>query len=70
MVARWLPNPTLGKIWRVLQWMMLVYLVAIWSILRPISIFYGHLEYNPRFGMLHQEKSGTTAAQSSSSTDR
>jgi hypothetical protein len=48
--------------------------MAIWSILRPFGLFYGHLIYFvaiwniyvhmviwyifPRFGMLHQEKSG------------
>jgi hypothetical protein len=39
--------------------------MAIWSILPPLRIFYGHLEYfvvifvySSRFGMLHQEKSG------------
>jgi hypothetical protein len=44
----------------------LVYFTAFWSILRPFGIFCGHLEYLwsfgihifPRFGMLHQEKSG------------
>jgi hypothetical protein len=36
-------NPYLGKFWRVLQWKMLVYFMAIWSILRPYGIFYGHL---------------------------
>jgi hypothetical protein len=30
----------------------LVYFVTIWSILRPFGIFF------PRFGILHQEKSG------------
>jgi hypothetical protein len=39
--------------------------MAIWSILWPFEIFYGHLEYFvviwyifPRFGILDQEKSG------------
>jgi hypothetical protein len=45
----------------------LVYCMDIWSILRPFEIFYGHLVrlvviwytyFSPRFGMLHQEKSG------------
>jgi hypothetical protein len=62
-------NPCLGKLWRVLQWMTLVYLIAIWSILRPIGIFYGHLvhfvviwyRYFSRFGMLYREKSGNPA---------
>jgi hypothetical protein len=39
--------------------------MTIWSILRPLEIFYGHLVYFvvtcyifPRFGILDQEKSG------------
>jgi hypothetical protein len=58
-------NPNFGQFWRALQWKMLVYLMAIWSIFRPLGIFCAHLEYFmlifhifPRFGMLHQEKSG------------
>jgi hypothetical protein len=43
-VARWhilkTKNPYFGKFWRVLQWKMLVYFMAIWSILRPFGIFY------------------------------
>jgi hypothetical protein len=35
--------PNLGKFWRVLQWKMLVYFVAIRSILRSFCIFSGHL---------------------------
>jgi hypothetical protein len=58
-------NPTLGKLWKVLQWEMLVYLMAIWSILQSFGMFCGHLVffivdlvYFSRFGMLCQEKSG------------
>jgi hypothetical protein len=29
-------NPNLGKFWRVLQWQMLVYFMAVWSILSPL----------------------------------
>jgi hypothetical protein len=67
-VARWhIFKPKIpiyiGKIWRVLQWKMLVYFTAISSIsLRLCSIFYGHLVYFrvifSRFVMLYQEKSG------------
>jgi hypothetical protein len=72
-VARWhifRPNiPILGKFWRVLQWKMLVYLIAIWSYLRPFGIFCGHLvclhtyfmviwNIFPCFGTFYQEKSG------------
>jgi hypothetical protein len=49
------PNPNFGKKWWVLQWKMLVYFVAIWSILWP---FYGCLACFSRFGILYQEKSG------------
>jgi hypothetical protein len=38
-------NTILGKFWRVLQWKVLVYFTAIWSILRLFGIFCGHLEY-------------------------
>jgi hypothetical protein len=40
---------------------------TIWSILRPLEIFYGRLVYFwsfgifPRFGILYQEKSGNPA---------
>jgi hypothetical protein len=61
-------NPNLGKFWRVSQRKMLVYFITIWSILRPIGMFYGNLVYFvviwytfPHFGMLCQEKSGNSA---------
>jgi hypothetical protein len=38
-------NPNLGKFWRVLEWKMLVYFMAIWNILPSFGIFYDHLEY-------------------------
>jgi hypothetical protein len=31
-------NPNMGKFWSVLQWKMLVYFVAVWSILQPFGI--------------------------------
>jgi hypothetical protein len=44
--------------------------MTIWSILRPLEMFYGHLVYfvviwyiSPRFGILYQEKSGNAGAQ-------
>jgi hypothetical protein len=73
MVCFQTKNKNLGTFWRVLQWRMLVYFKDIWSILRPFDIFYSHLKYFiviwytylvvlcytfPRFGILHQEKSG------------
>jgi hypothetical protein len=54
-----------GKFWRVLHWKLLVYFIAIWSILRQCGIFCAHLIHFiviwyifSRFGMLYQEKSG------------
>jgi hypothetical protein len=38
-------NPNLGKFWMDLQWKMLVYFIAIWSILRLFVLFYGCLVY-------------------------
>jgi hypothetical protein len=55
-------NPNLGKFCRVLQWKMLVYFIAVSSILRPFGIFCGHLVYFSCFGMLCQEKSGNPVA--------
>jgi hypothetical protein len=58
-------NPNLGKLWRALQWKMLVYFMAIWSILWLVGICCGQLVYFkvvwyifPHFGMLYHEKSG------------
>jgi hypothetical protein len=63
-------NINLGKFWRDLQWKILVYFTALWSILLPFGIFCGHFEYFmviwnilwlfgihilPHFGMLYQE---------------
>jgi hypothetical protein len=65
MVCFQTKGPNLGKFWRVLQWKILVYILTIWSILRPSEVFYGHLVYfvviwyiSPRFGMLYHEKTG------------
>jgi hypothetical protein len=64
--------PNLGKFWRVLQWKMLVYFMAIWPTVRPFGIFCDRLEYLraiyyiftiSRFGILYQEKSGNPAFQ-------
>jgi hypothetical protein len=38
-------NTNLGKFWRALQWKILVYFTAIWYILWPFGILYGHLVY-------------------------
>jgi hypothetical protein len=56
MVCFQTKNPNLGKFWGVLQYKILVYFANIWSILRPLEIFYGLLVYfvviwyiSPRF---------------------
>jgi hypothetical protein len=57
----------LGKFSRVLQWKMLAYFIAIWSIVRPFGIFCGHLVFLWLFGtfsrwdILNQEKFGNPA---------
>jgi hypothetical protein len=63
MVCFQTKNPDLGKFFRVLQCKILVNFLTIWSILRPLQIFYGHMLYfvviwyiSPRFGILYQEK--------------
>jgi hypothetical protein len=65
MVCFQTKNTNLGKFWRVLQWKMLLYFMAIWSILPQFGIFCGHLVYFMvswyiflSVGMLYQEKSG------------
>jgi hypothetical protein len=65
MVCLQTKNPNLGKFWGVLQKKILVYFMTIWSILRLLEIFYGHLVYfiviwyiSSRFGILYQENSG------------
>jgi hypothetical protein len=40
---------------------MLVYFIAIWSILLPFGIFYGYLVNLFRFGKLRHEKPGNPA---------
>jgi hypothetical protein len=51
-------NPNLGKIWRALEWKMLVYFKTIWKIFNaiwynilPFGIVCGHLVYFSHFGM-------------------
>jgi hypothetical protein len=68
MVYFQIKNRILGKLGRVFQSKMLVYVMDIWSILCPFNIFYGHLLYLgvlwyifPRFGILYQVKSGSPA---------
>jgi hypothetical protein len=45
MVCFQTKNPNLGKFWRVLLRKLLEYCMTIWSILRSLKIFYGHLVY-------------------------
>jgi hypothetical protein len=49
-------NSNVGKFWRVLQWQMLVYIVAICYILCPFGMILWYIF--SQFGMLYQEKSG------------
>jgi hypothetical protein len=67
-VARWHffkpKNPNLGKFWRVLQWKILVYFMAIWYILWPFGIFMFIWYQFSRFGILYQEKSGNPVHES------
>jgi hypothetical protein len=58
-------NPNLGKFWRALDWTILIYFSAIWNILAPFGIFYGHLVQFvfvwyifSGFGTMCHEKSG------------
>jgi hypothetical protein len=66
-------NPNLNEFWRALQWKMLVYVMVIWSILRPFGVFYDHLVHFvfiwyifPTFGIMYQEKSGNPDLKSKS----
>jgi hypothetical protein len=43
MVSLQTKNPNLGKLWRALDWKILIYFMAIWNILQTFGIFYGHL---------------------------
>jgi hypothetical protein len=70
MVSFRTENPNFGKLLRVLQWKMLVYFMAIWSIfntiwhiLWPFGISSLVLVHFTNFGMLYQEKSGNPAAE-------
>jgi hypothetical protein len=45
-------NPILGKFWRALELKSLVFSMAIWSILRTLGIFYGHLVILWQFGIV------------------
>jgi hypothetical protein len=43
MVSFQTKNSNFGIFWRILEWIMLLYIPVIWNILRPLGIFYGHL---------------------------
>jgi hypothetical protein len=43
MVCFQTKNPNFGKIWRALEWKMLLYFMTIWNILRPFGIIFGLL---------------------------
>jgi hypothetical protein len=68
MVCFLTKNTNLGNFWKVLLWKISANFMTIWSILRPLEKFFGHLVYIvviwyifPRFGILDQEKSGNPA---------
>jgi hypothetical protein len=50
MVCFQTKNTNLGKFGWVLLWKIVVYFMTIWSILRPLEIFYGHLVYFTAIG--------------------
>jgi hypothetical protein len=61
-------NPNLGIFRRALDWNFLMYVMAIWNILRTFGIFYDHLVHfvfiwyiSSGSGVTHQEKSGNPA---------
>jgi hypothetical protein len=66
MVSFQTKNPNLDKFWSALDWKMLIYFMAICSILRTFGIFYNqmvctfcvHLVHFSGFGIMYQEKSG------------
>jgi hypothetical protein len=43
MVCFHTKNTNLGKVWRALEWIMLVYFMIIWNIFWPFAIIYGRL---------------------------
>jgi hypothetical protein len=43
MVCCQTKNPNMGKFWRVLDWKMFIYFMAIWNILWRFGIFYVRL---------------------------
>jgi hypothetical protein len=58
-------NPNFGKFWKALDWKMLIYFMASWTILETFGIFYDHLVHlvfiwyiMSGFGIIYQEKSG------------
>jgi hypothetical protein len=68
MVSFQTQNPNLGKLWRALDWKMLIYFMAILNILHISGIFYDHWVHFvfithmfSGFGIRYQEKSGNPA---------
>jgi hypothetical protein len=66
MVCLQTKNPNFGKIWRVLEWKIVLYVfyvnleyfTVIWYNVWLLGIVCGHWVYFLRFGILDQEKSG------------
>jgi hypothetical protein len=70
MVCFQTKNPDLGKFWRVLDWKMFKYFMAIWNIFWRFEIFYDHSVHFvfiwyifSGFGIMYQEKSGNPGSQ-------
>jgi hypothetical protein len=62
MVCFQTKNPSLGKLWRALDWKMFIYFMAIWNFLWRFGIFNDHFVFIwyifSGFGIMYQEKSG------------
>jgi hypothetical protein len=71
-------NTNLGKVWRALEWKLLVYFMTIWNILRsfgicslwPFGLVCGHLVYfSPFWFVWTKKKSGNPVFKAGSSGD-
>jgi hypothetical protein len=62
MVCFQTKHPNLGKFWKTIDWKILIYFMAIWSILRTFGEFYDHFVLIcyifSGFGITYQQKSG------------
>jgi hypothetical protein len=69
MVSFQTKNPNLCKFLRVLDWKVLMYLMAIWNILLAFGIFYDHLVHFSGFGIMYKEKPGNPVSGSALFSD-